>query len=95
VTFAPGLSSEGPWIAATAYIVVYGVIMGVRFERGGWRGIDLLEKPRIDAARHVPIGPAIPASEASASSRDVVEDHLTPLNLKPDGADRGSGGGPG
>ena len=95
VTLTPGLSSEGPWIAATAYIVVYGVVMGVRFERGGWQGINLFKRPGIDAARHVPIGPAVPASEASASSRDLVEDHLAPFRPGPAEADRGSGEGPG
>jgi MATE family multidrug resistance protein len=39
----PDLESVGPWVAASAYIIVYGVWMGVRFERGAWRGIRLLE----------------------------------------------------
>lgn len=39
----PGLASVGPWIGASVYIVVYGIWMGVRFERGAWRRIRLLE----------------------------------------------------
>ena len=89
VAFAPGLSSEGPWIAATAYIVVYGIVMGIRFERGGWRKIDLLSGPGLEAARHAPIGPAVPAIEASASSRDLVEGHLEPLEGRSPEADGG------
>jgi MATE family multidrug resistance protein len=39
----PSLESVGPWLAASAYIIIYGVWMGMRFERGAWRGIRLLE----------------------------------------------------
>lgn len=39
----PELSSTGPWIAATAYIVLLGLFLTVRFERGGWRRIHLLD----------------------------------------------------
>jgi len=39
---APGLESVGPWIAATAYILILGVFLAARFERGGWRRIRLL-----------------------------------------------------
>ncbi len=40
---APQLESIGPWLAATAYIVVLGVVLAIRFERGGWRRVHLLE----------------------------------------------------
>ena len=72
----PGLSSEGPWIAATAYIVLFGGIMAVRFERGGWRSINLLGDLQQDAARHAPLGPAPPAPDGSAVVRDMVEDQI-------------------
>lgn len=36
VHWAPGLTSLGPWIAAAAYIILLGVWMAVRFERGRW-----------------------------------------------------------
>jgi MATE family multidrug resistance protein len=39
----PVLASVGPWIGASVYIVVYGLWMGFRFERGAWRRIRLLE----------------------------------------------------
>jgi MATE family multidrug resistance protein len=40
---APGLESTGPWIAATAYIALLGVFVAIRFERGGWRRLHLLD----------------------------------------------------
>jgi MATE family multidrug resistance protein len=39
---APGLEATGPWIAATAYIALLGIFVGVRFERGGWRSRGVL-----------------------------------------------------
>ena len=41
----PDLASKGPWLAATAYIVLLGVFVTVRFERGGWRTRRLLDAP--------------------------------------------------
>jgi MATE family multidrug resistance protein len=38
----PGLESVGPWIAAAAYVIMYGVTMWWRFETGRWRSISLL-----------------------------------------------------
>lgn len=70
---APGLESRGPWIAATVYIVVYGVVMAVRFERGGWRSIRLLGDARDDAARLAPIGPAVPAGDPASETADLAE----------------------
>ncbi len=43
VRFAPQLESIGPWFAATAYLVVFGVVLGIRFERGGWKRLHLLD----------------------------------------------------
>ena len=45
VRLAPGLASIGPWIAATAYIAVLGVVLALRFERGSWRKLHLLDEP--------------------------------------------------
>ena len=39
----PGLESKGPWLAATAYIVLLGIFVTIRFERGGWRKLHLLD----------------------------------------------------
>jgi MATE family multidrug resistance protein len=36
-------TSVGPWVGASVYIIVYGVWMALRFERGAWRRIRLLE----------------------------------------------------
>ncbi len=41
-TWAPQLGSLGPWIASSLYVVLLGVFMAGRFERGRWRQIDLL-----------------------------------------------------
>ncbi|MEY4182843.1 MAG: hypothetical protein RLZZ217_1469 [Planctomycetota bacterium] len=45
VGWFPQWESTGPWLAATAYIVVYGLFMAWRFESGRWRSIRLLERP--------------------------------------------------
>ena len=42
VLLLPGLGSLGPYIAATGYLMVWGTVMGWRFESGKWRKIDLL-----------------------------------------------------
>jgi hypothetical protein len=39
----PELESVGPWIAAAAYVILYGLTMWWRFETGRWRSISLLE----------------------------------------------------
>jgi MATE family multidrug resistance protein len=39
----PGWTSVGPWVGASVYIIVYGIWMALRFERGAWRRIGLLE----------------------------------------------------
>lgn len=43
IWLAPGLGSLGPWIGASAYIIVLGVAMMARFIGGRWRTIDLLK----------------------------------------------------
>ncbi len=60
----PQLTSLGPWIVASAYVIVLGLLMAWRFESGAWRKIDLLGKePRPGAA----IAPV------SASPEDKVD----------------------
>lgn len=39
----PQLASIGPWIAASAYVVVLGIVLAWRFESGAWRKIHLLD----------------------------------------------------
>lgn len=77
--YFPELESIGPWIAASAYIILYGVAMAVRFERGKWRSIDLVRQTASDderraAAQVQPAGPAPPATTAESASRDIAGD---------------------
>ncbi|RPG18073.1 MAG: MATE family efflux transporter [Phycisphaera sp. TMED9] len=76
VELFPGLSSTGPWIGATAYILIFGVVMGVRFERGRWRQIQLVEEKRPEIGVRLPLGPAAPAMDAASSYRDLVDDSV-------------------
>ena len=46
IAYAPQLKSYGPWIAATIYIIMFGLVMAWRFESGAWRKIDLLGKTK-------------------------------------------------
>jgi hypothetical protein len=52
----PGLESVGPWIAAAAFVILYGLTMWWRFETGRWRSISLLE-PRSEAETGDPAVP--------------------------------------
>jgi len=46
-TLFPQFQPAGPWVAASTYVVVLGLLMLWRFERGAWRKIDLLgHRPR-------------------------------------------------
>jgi len=53
VEFLPQMTSIGPWIAASLYVVVLGAVVAWRFESGAWRKIDLL-------GRGTPRPPAMP-----------------------------------
>ncbi|HUT59283.1 MAG TPA: MATE family efflux transporter [Phycisphaerae bacterium] len=41
----PQLGSIGPWLTASLYVVILGVLMAWRFETGRWQRIDLLHRP--------------------------------------------------
>jgi multidrug resistance protein, MATE family len=41
----PGLGSLGPWIAATVYITLMGLIMALRWRAGRWTKIDIFRYP--------------------------------------------------
>lgn len=57
--FAPGLESVGPWIAATAFISVYGIIMAARWWYGPWEKIDLFADRRApESAAALAVEPA-------------------------------------
>ncbi len=74
VTFFPQLGSIGPWIAASVYIILIGLTMAIRFERGGWRSIDLLgNNTKREAGRAAPLTIGPPASEADAAMSDLVD----------------------
>ena len=48
--------------------------MAIRFERGGWRSIKLIEgDDRVEAARAAPLTIGPPASEADAAIADFVD----------------------
>lgn len=73
VTFFPSVGSIGPWIAASVYIILIGLTMAIRFERGGWRSIDLLgNKEKREAARSAPLTIGPPSAEADAAISDLV-----------------------
>ncbi|MDP7636845.1 MAG: MATE family efflux transporter [Phycisphaerae bacterium] len=46
VIHLPWLTSIGPWITASAYVMVLGIFMARRFESGAWRRINLLGRAR-------------------------------------------------
>jgi MATE family multidrug resistance protein len=72
VTYFPHLGSTGPWIAAALYVILIGLTMVIRFERGKWRSIDLLKNSdRIEAARSAPITIGPPATEADGAIADL------------------------
>ncbi len=50
----PALGVAGPWVACTAYGIILGVFMVVRFRRGSWQAIHL----EAEAASNVPNGSA-------------------------------------
>lgn len=56
--FAPQLESIGPWIAATAFISIYGVIMAARWWYGPWEKIDLFKDEKVAAPVELAIEPA-------------------------------------
>lgn len=43
VTYHPKLESQGPWIAAAAYIIVLSLVILARFVSGKWKHIKLVE----------------------------------------------------
>ncbi len=47
VKLAPQLTSLGPWIAASIYVIVMGAAVAWRFESGAWRKIDLLRRKEV------------------------------------------------
>ena len=44
IKFLPNLGPIGPWIAAAIYISIYGICAMIRFEKGKWKKIELVNK---------------------------------------------------
>jgi MATE family multidrug resistance protein len=74
IRWFPETESIGPWIAAAIYIILYGVTMLVRFERGRWRSIRILENDeRLEAGRAAPVTVGPPASGPDGAISDLVD----------------------
>lgn len=61
--FFPQFGIAGPWSIATLYGIILGLFMFIRFQRGGWRRIDLVRKPHADK---------VPDFEASIPTHNPV-----------------------
>ena len=73
VKFAPDISSLGPWIAASVYIIVFGMTMWRRFANGRWRSIRLVPTLQQEASEVAPLVPTPPATVPAASVEDLAE----------------------
>ena len=68
IRYFPHLGSIGPWITASLYVIVLGVVMATRFERGRWEKLNLLGP---GVPQPAVTGPAMP--EALPESPPRVE----------------------
>ena len=74
VTYFPESGSIGPWIAASVYIILIGITMAIRFEKGGWRSIRLIPfDNKREAGRAAPLTIGPPAPEGSSAIGDFVD----------------------
>lgn len=73
VRYAPGLESIGPWIAASVYIILYGLTMWRRFANGRWRSIRLVHTVEQAASEVAPLVPGPPATIPAGAVRDRAE----------------------
>ena len=74
IEYFPETGSIGPWIAAATYIILIGITMAIRFEKGGWRSIQLLTGDiKREAGRAAPLTIGPPAHEADAAISDFVD----------------------
>ena len=51
----PSLGSLGPWIAASAYIIILGLAVLARFMGGKWKHITLLDRADVQPVAGEPI----------------------------------------
>lgn len=64
VVFAPGLGSLGPWIGASLYIIMLGIVLGIRFAQGKWKTLSLVredDEPDLDPLDEVFPDPTVGA----------------------------------
>jgi MATE family multidrug resistance protein len=73
VRYLPQWESIGPWIAASVYIILFGMTMWVRFSRGAWRSIKLLDNAVSQAARVAPMTEGPPDSRPDTAYEDLAE----------------------
>jgi MATE family multidrug resistance protein len=63
IRFLPGLGSIGPWIGTSSYITLLGLFLLVRFIRGAWARIELIDH-RVDVGETKPFGDGTISLEA-------------------------------
>lgn len=73
VILFPSLESLGPWIGAAIYIFIFGIVMFLRWERGAWRTMNLLDRARHDAAVAMPF-PGTPGTAGDEAVEDLAAD---------------------
>ena len=73
--FFPQLSVAGPWSTGSLYGVALGLFMLIRFQRGGWRSIQLEDDGPKAGFEVIPIPPA------DASNRDTTSAKLPNVQL--------------
>lgn len=73
VRYAPGLESIGPWIAASVYIIIFGLTMWRRFANGRWRSIRLLHPEAMATTDLAAISPLPPETLPQGAVRDLAE----------------------
>jgi MATE family multidrug resistance protein len=88
VKYAPGLESIGPWIAASGYIILFGMTMWRRFEGGRWRAIRLLEPDKAPVEVEPAAMPIVAGSPAAVPEVDM---DLSRTPVAASGGDPGPG----
>ena len=78
VEYVPQWTSVGPWIGASVYIILFGLTMAWRFERGPWRRINLVERKGAgEASREREASPGLKASR-DREGAEFVQAHASP-----------------
>ncbi len=64
IHFVPSLGSLGPWIGASLYIIMLGIVLGIRFAQGKWKTLSLVQEdqePDLDPLDEVYPDPTVGA----------------------------------